>query len=175
MLLGFIGNNNTKGIQLDTNTQIINSEFPNSKNNKNIFEDLEKDLQDFIQKSVVEYLGTIRNLHDKELVQIYEEIYNEFYLYLNESSWVFETFSDPPNEVNKDIVNQLSEKINIFKNKVLNLKPKIEKLAEQSRKDAWERVFLSSKNYEKIKKEVGEASSNLTYEDSEKIAGVIDG
>ena len=90
---------------------------------------------------------------------------------------VVDTFSNPPNEVTKEIVDELSEKIETFKNKVLNLKSKIAKIqtqAEQSRKDAWQRVFFTDGNYEKIKKEVGEASSNLTDEDSKKIASAID-
>ena len=177
MLLGLVGNNNTKGVQLDTlNAQVNSSESSKSEINKNRLNDLLKNFRDFSETFEAKFSPQNVNIDDSRLNRNYAEIWREYNSYFeNEVSWVADTFSDPSNEITKAIVDQLSERIEIFKNKVLNLKSKIEKIqTEQSRKNAWQRVFFTDGNYEKIKKEVGEASSNLTDEDSKKIAGVID-
>ncbi len=177
MLLGLVGNNNTKAMQLNTlNSQVNSSESSKSEINKNKLNDLLKNFRDFSETFEAKFSPQNVNIDDSTLNRNYAEIWREYNSYFeNELSWIVDTFSDSPNEVTKEIVDQLSERIEIFKNKVLNLKSKIEKIqTEQSRKDAWQRVFFTDGNYKKIKNEVGEASSNLTDEDSKKIAGVID-
>ena len=177
MLLGLVGNNNTKAMQLNTlNSQVNSSESSKSEINKNKLNDLLKNFRDFSETFEAKFSPQNVNIDDSTLNRNYAEIWREYNSYFeNEVSWVADTFSDPSNEITKAIVDQLSERIEIFKNEVLNLKSKIEKIqTEQSRKNAWQRVFFTDGNYEKIKKEVGEASANRTDEDSKKIAGVID-
>ena len=177
MLLGLVGNNNTKAMQLNTlNSQVNSSESSKSEINKNKLNDLLKNFRDFSETFEAKFSPQNVNIDDSTLNRNYAEIWREYNSYFeNELSWIVDTFSDSPNEVTKEIVDQLSERIEIFKNKVLNLKSKIEKIqTEQSRKDAWQRVFFTDGNYKKIKNEVGEASANRTDEDSKKIASVID-
>ena len=154
MLLGLVGNNNTKAMQLNTlNSQVNSSESSKSEINKNKLNDLLKNFRDFSETFEAKFSPQNVNIDDSTLNRNYAEIWREYNSYFeNELSWIVDTFSDSPNEVTKEIVDQLSERIEIFKNEVLNLKSKIEKIqTEQSRKNAWQRVFFTDGNYEKIK------------------------
>ena len=125
MLLGLVGSNDTKAMQLNTiNTQVNNSESSNFKSNKNILKYLWEDLFEFTKTFGKDFNYQTRNIDDKELVKNCEEIQQEYKSYAeNELTWVVDTFvkfSDSPNEITKEIVDKLSERIEIFKNKVLN-------------------------------------------------------
>ena len=75
MLLGLVGSNNTKAMQLNTiNTQVNNSEFSNSKSNEKVSKDLFKNLFGFMKTFEEDFDYQTRNIDDKELKKICKEI-----------------------------------------------------------------------------------------------------